>query len=165
MTTVTVGGTPAFMAPELLCPTKFNESSSRPTQPADIYAFGIVIYEVLTGLQPFYEKKWTNHELLFHMMGGARPKKPADAEKIGFGDGTWELVEECWIAEPTRRPTIDQVLVHLKRVAAYSKVVGPTPVKLRTPEYNYTSKLSISWPATTLISMHEEKYIRFCRDR
>jgi len=149
MTTVTAGGTPAFMAPELLCPTKFNKSSARPTQPADIYAFGMVIYEVLTGLQPFHEKKWNEYELVYNVMTGARPTKPADAEKIGFGNGTWELVEECWIAESTRRPTIDQILTHLTSVAAHSKAVDPTPAKpceavVGSAMSDSSSKLSIS---------------------
>jgi serine/threonine protein kinase len=126
MATVTDGGTPMFMAPELLCPSKFNKTSSRPTQPGDIYALGLVIYEVLTGFQPFREEKWGECEVVFHVMNGVRPTKPADAEQIGFGDGTWELVEECWIEDSTRRPTIDQVLRHLTHVAACLKIVGPT---------------------------------------
>ena len=129
MTTVTPGGTPMFMAPELLCPTKFNGTSSRPTQPADIYALGMVIYEVLTGFQPFHEERWREYEITHHVVTGVRPAEPADPEQIGFVDGIWELVQECWNGEPTRRPTIDQVLTNLARVAAYSKVVGPTPDK------------------------------------
>ena len=60
--TITTGGTPLYMAPELLCPTEFGTQGDRPTQPADIYALGMVIYEVLTGSQPFYEKNWQVYE-------------------------------------------------------------------------------------------------------
>ena len=119
------------MAPELLCPGKFEKSSTRPTQPADIYAFGMVIYEVLTGLQPFHEQKWGQFEIVFHVINGVRPTKPANARQVGFGDGTWELVEGCWVTEPARRPAIDQVLAHLTSAAAHSKVVSPTPHKAR----------------------------------
>ena len=126
ISTTTAGGTSMFMAPELLCPGKFNKASSRPTQPADIYAFGMVTYEVLTGLPPFHEKKWGEAEFVYNVVTGVRPTKPANAERIGFGDGTWELVEGCWDVEPTMRPAVDQVLVHLTRVAACSEVVGPT---------------------------------------
>ena len=40
------GGTTMFMAPELLVPSKFGFMDSVPTQKSDIYAFGLVIYQV-----------------------------------------------------------------------------------------------------------------------
>ena len=83
--TITAGGTPLYMAPELLCPTEFGTKGGRPTQPADIYALGMVIYEVLTGSQPFYEKNWQVYEVTYHVVCGARPAKPDNAEDIGFG--------------------------------------------------------------------------------
>jgi len=126
-TVVDIGDTPIYMAPELLHPTKFGKSSMQPTQPADIYAFGMVIYEVLAGFQPFYKQKLRLSELVYHVVCGLRPARPDNVEKAGFGDETWELVEECWTEEATRRPTIDQVFIHLKRVAAFSTVVDPTP--------------------------------------
>ena len=39
-------GTLTFMAPELLVPSKFGFEDSFPTPQADIYAFGLVIFEV-----------------------------------------------------------------------------------------------------------------------
>ena len=154
------GSTPVFTAPELLFPEKFNGWSTRPTRPADIYAFGMVIYEVLTGSQPFHEQEWAAHKAIYHVIIGARPTKPTDVEQIGFGDGTWELLEKCWIEESTRRPTIDQVLKHLTCVAAYSKIVDPTPHKPRegavnSPVSNSSSKLFISPSSTTLTSVHK----------
>ena len=151
MSTTTAGGTSMFMAPELLCPRNFNQTSSRPTQPADIYAFGMVIYEVLTGFHPFHENKWGEPELVYNVMTGVRPTKPADAERIGFGNGTWELVEGCWVVDSTMRPAVDEVLIHLTRVAACSEVVGPTIDKPRESTIDstlsdYSSKPFISLP-------------------
>ena len=111
--TMTTGGTPLYMAPELLNPEKFGEKRARLTQPADMYAFGMVIYEVLTGSNPFHDYDCGAIRLLVLISNGARPKKPSNAEEIGFGSGTWELVKECWKDKPTRRPTIGRVLAHL----------------------------------------------------
>lgn len=130
-TTVTSGGTPVFMAPELLRPASPDGPNSRPRRSTDIYALGMVIYEVLTGSYPFHERKWTVDELVSHVTTGLRPTKPADAEQIGFADETWELVQKCWNGELKRRPTIDHVLTHLTCVAAYSKAVDPTPEESR----------------------------------
>ena len=101
------------MAPELLNSEKLGEKRARPTQPADIYAFGMVIYEVLTGSDPFHDYDSGMIQLLVLISNGARPKKPSNAEEIGFGNGTWELVKECWRDKPMRRPAIERVLVHL----------------------------------------------------
>jgi len=40
------GGTKAFMSPELLVPSKFDLQDSIPTSEADIYAFGLVTFQV-----------------------------------------------------------------------------------------------------------------------
>ena len=40
------GGTLVFMSPELLVPSKFGMEFSVPTPESDIYAFGLVIFQV-----------------------------------------------------------------------------------------------------------------------
>jgi len=45
-----------FMSPELLVPERFGRSDAKPTPQADIYAFGLVIFQVREqdyGYQPF----------------------------------------------------------------------------------------------------------------
>ena len=41
------GGTVVFMAPELLAPSKYGLTGAVPTQETDIYAFGLVVFQVL----------------------------------------------------------------------------------------------------------------------
>jgi len=126
MSTTTAGGTPPYMAPELLDPDKFKKTNSRPTKPADMYAFGMVIYEVLTGFDPFYDQNLGTFQLARRVSGGLRPTKPSNAKDIGFGNGTWELVKECWKEKSERRPTIDRALLHLARVTMPLAVAGST---------------------------------------
>jgi len=40
------GGTWQFMSPELLVPEEFGKEDALPTPQADIYAFGLVIFQV-----------------------------------------------------------------------------------------------------------------------
>ena len=114
------------MSPELFTPGRLGQSGSHPTQPADMYALGMVIYEVLTGFDPFHDLNLGSLEIVLRVLAGRRPSKPINAEGIGFGSGTWELVQECWKKQPTKRPTIERVSRHLEGVSAFSRFVAPT---------------------------------------
>ena len=124
--TITAGGTPLYMAPELLNPDKYGEKNSRPTKPADIYAFGMVIYEVLTGSDPFYDQDIGTLQLVCRVVDGLRPTRPSNAEDIGFGSGTWGLVKECWREKSKKRPTVGRVLAYLAGVTTPLAAVGPS---------------------------------------
>ena len=127
------------MAPELLYPAKFGLRSCRVSKQADVYAFGMVIYEVLTGRPPFQR---TRHpEVVLIVMEGKRPRKPEKAADIGFGGGTWELVQQCWDEERGERPTVEQVSEHLQRVAGNSSIIPPGPT---TPAYSETGASAAS---------------------
>src|SRR5262249_13224684 len=53
--TAGVIGTPEYISPEQVMPTKYylDEPGEKPSYSADIYALGVVIYEMLTGKRPF----------------------------------------------------------------------------------------------------------------
>lgn len=120
-------GTWSHMAPELLLPTKFGSQSGRPSKQGDVYAFGMVVYEVLTGRTPFAgEGRWMA-EIVMHIAEGKRPGKPENAEDIGFGRGTWELVQRCWHENRDERPAAEEIHAHFQSVARASTVVPPGP--------------------------------------
>ena len=48
------GGTMTFMAPELLAPSEYGIEVSGPTPETDIYAFGLVIFQVREQEHPRY---------------------------------------------------------------------------------------------------------------
>ena len=72
------------MAPELF------QRNSKPSEEADIYAFGMVVYEVVTGTRQFRWYKVVELPLLTAQ--GLRPIKPEDPVAVEFGSGTWEDV-------------------------------------------------------------------------
>ena len=141
------GGTLAFMAPELLAPSKFGLKNAIPTQEGDVYAFGLVILQViisccrrplvflnfrqvLTGKQPFPNMR--PPELAYNVSSGLRPDKPVDAQAIGISDSLWELVQKCWLGDRTRRPQIQEVVVGVGNAAdKWRKDMPPSGVEYR----------------------------------
>jgi hypothetical protein len=94
-------GTPLYMAPEL------GRGGPDVGSAADIYAFGIVAYEMLTGRPPFAVPP-----VLLAMTGQPVPPPPAIDHAAG------ELVLACLRDAPRERPTIQEVIARLETPAA-----------------------------------------------
>jgi serine/threonine protein kinase len=107
------------MAPELLL------EDAEASKEADMYAFGMVVYEVLTGTLPFGSRRVVALPML--TLQGSRPSEPEDPVAIGFGQGTWQFAERCWDEDPKKRPTARKAQEHFGCVARTSKVVDPGP--------------------------------------
>jgi len=121
-----------FMSPERLAPPRFDTKDSVPTQEADIYAFGLVIFQVcrqdrgyqpltrvvqvLTGETPFRGVRMG--ELSLDVIQGVRPSKPENASAIGFSDSLWRFVQRCWDGDAKLRPKAARVVKHLNKAAA-----------------------------------------------
>ena len=119
------------MAPELMYPSKFSLQSPRISREADVYAFGMAMYEVVMGVRPFGLEGMKHDELIFVVMEGERPMKPDDVETVGFGNGLWDLVEKCWSQDRTQRPSTLDVRLRLKVAASMAPTVPPGP-RIRT---------------------------------
>eukprot|EP00727_Mastigamoeba_balamuthi_P013704 m51a1_g8957 putative serine threonine kinase (2606) ;mRNA; f:1042935-1051690 len=96
--TMTVCGTVAWMAPEILERGHFSEKS-------DVYAFGMVMYEVLTRHNPFNGVPVMS--LVSRIISGGRPSIP-DNHK-GFSNAFVSLMQSTWAANPDDRPTFAQI--------------------------------------------------------
>ena len=121
------GGTPPYMAPELMYPSKFGLRGPQLSREADIYSFGMAMYEVVTGIRPFGAEGMRYEELMFVVMEGGRPAKPDDAETVGFRNGLWDLVEQCWSQDRTQRPNTLDVRLRLRVAAPMAPTVPPGP--------------------------------------
>ena len=113
------GGAIYYMAPEL-----YSEGINA-SKEADMYAFRLTVYEVITGARPF-----GNHramELPYLVSRGVRPSKPEDPVAVGFSQGTWEFAERCWDGNPGQRPSAREALMHFGRIARISADVDPGP--------------------------------------
>ncbi|KAF5331934.1 hypothetical protein D9611_008959 [Ephemerocybe angulata] len=98
-----------YIAPELLAPSD-GEMPKR-SKAADIYAFALLAYEVLTGIEVYHEIK-TEQAIIKHVMAKNRPAKidPPTAES----DMMWKTLEECWNTDQAARPDIDSLLSRLE---------------------------------------------------
>eukprot|EP01111_Echinosteliopsis_oligospora_P015443 TRINITY_DN6119_c0_g1_i1.p1 TRINITY_DN6119_c0_g1~~TRINITY_DN6119_c0_g1_i1.p1 ORF type:complete len:585 (-),score=151.22 TRINITY_DN6119_c0_g1_i1:89-1843(-) len=97
-------GTALYMAPEVMKQEEFNEK-------ADIYSFGLILWEILTGqelfpeyedLDPFYQAICFNNE---------RPIIPP-----GTLPSIAALMKRCWDADAKARPNFEQIIRDLDNI-------------------------------------------------
>ncbi|KAF9227940.1 kinase-like protein [Gyrodon lividus] len=94
-----------WMAPELMQ----SNDQVRVTAMSDVYAFGCVLYEIITGAIPFQD--YMAHELITHVMNGGRPKRPKSVDRE---DALWKVAMSCWETNPNHRPTAQRVVSELR---------------------------------------------------
>jgi WD40 repeat protein/serine/threonine protein kinase len=99
--TQTLSGTPAYMSPEQV-PERAGERPSAPITPAtDVYALGVILYEMLTGRPPFLGTDWVT--TLLQVVRRA-PLSPRDLQP-GTPRDLETICLKCLEKEPAKRYT------------------------------------------------------------
>ncbi|KAJ6551302.1 kinase-like domain-containing protein [Mycena capillaripes] len=134
------GGTPRYQAPELL----LNESENH--LGSDVYAFGCVGYEILTGTVPFHGLK--DMAVIYEVaVKGKQPTRPNSWSGTPTLDSLWELVQHCWESKAEMRPTAPQIVERL-----VSPSIGATTTSSTTDwDDKFTSKFRRSLQAEPLL--------------
>ncbi|KNA16129.1 hypothetical protein SOVF_091960 [Spinacia oleracea] len=102
-----VRGTLPWMAPELL-----NGSSTRVSEKVDVFSFGIAMWEILTGEEP-YANMHCGAIIGGILKNTLRPPVPDRC------DPEWRiLMEQCWSIEPEARPSFTEVTNRLRSMSA-----------------------------------------------
>jgi len=91
-------GSPAYLAPEML-------SKSGSEKSADVYGIGAILYELLTGLPPFYSD---NIKELFRNIKNGMLQFPKTVKPEAQ-----DLMRKLMNKDPTKRPSISQVKHHV----------------------------------------------------
>ena len=100
----------------------------------------IYTIQVLTGETPFPEVRIP--ELVFPLINGLRPTKPANASAIGFLDPLWEFTQRCWSSEIGLRPKVTEVVTCLAEAVANWH--EPMPPCSQSKKVNSAPKVPIS---------------------
>ncbi|KZT22026.1 kinase-like protein [Neolentinus lepideus HHB14362 ss-1] len=111
------GGSVRWMAPELINPRAFLDEVFRRTTASDIYSFGCVCLELYTLQIPF---SYIAHDttVLLEVINGVRPSIPSvhDCHGRSMSPEMWDLITGCWVDEPGKRPTIQEVALIVQRL-------------------------------------------------
>ena len=113
-------GTPAYMAPE--------QASGDPDTDfrADIYSFGCMAFELLTGRPPFHDRPL--HKLMAAHLG-ERPRSVSDL-RAETPPLLAELVAQCMEKDPSRRPgSAGEIARSLETITGGGTAYSATPTK------------------------------------
>ncbi|KAG1778363.1 kinase-like domain-containing protein [Suillus placidus] len=76
-----------------------------PTTKSDVYSLGGVIYQILTGHEPYYEVR-NRTKVSIEILNGNKPSRSHDTH---IADHHWLFMQKCWSA-PENRPSAAEVL-------------------------------------------------------
>ena len=108
-------GTRKWMAPEVYMVNDYDEDEEEQLpdrfQPfkADVYSFGIVCFELLTGEEPFANSSLGG--LYRRLKGGERPPLPVDCPAR-----LANLIQHCWDGNPRNRPDFHDICKELRYI-------------------------------------------------
>ncbi|KAF7362739.1 Protein kinase domain-containing protein [Mycena venus] len=100
------GGTVRYQAPELF------QGNAMKTFETDIYAFGCVCYEILTGKIPFHELL-NDMNVMWEVAAGKSPTRPLSCSGTFALDSLWELLQNCRNGQAQMRPSASQIVDRL----------------------------------------------------
>ena len=108
-------GTSQWRAPEVF-------KGQTPTRAADVYSFGIIMWEIVMREIPFSDVKW-QHEIEGMVITGQRPKLP---DNIWMPPEYRVLMEAMWQGDPGRRPSFKDAIEALRLCQMQQRFAGFT---------------------------------------
>ncbi|RHZ85119.1 hypothetical protein Glove_71g59 [Diversispora epigaea] len=92
-----------YIAPEVL------SGDEEYTKAADVYSFGIIAYEIITGFPPYPDIPH-DEDLAIKICNGLRPKIPFHTPKL-----ITRVIMRCWDARVKHRPTFEELWKELNK--------------------------------------------------
>ncbi|KAG1728736.1 kinase-like protein [Suillus paluster] len=107
--TSALSGTVRWTAPELLAIPEEDSATIIPTSQSDIYSFGCIMFQVLTGKAPYSEFKRDAQVVVAISLG----TKPLRSESPAIIDHHWGFILNCWSIKDYR-PSVQHVDEYIK---------------------------------------------------
>ncbi|KAF8841067.1 hypothetical protein BDN67DRAFT_967702 [Paxillus ammoniavirescens] len=95
-----------WAAPELFTLPDKDEDYPRPTKMSDVYSFGCLMLQVLTGKIPYCGTKRSEQVVYLKYLG----REPIDAQTPEVAGHYLAFMRKCWSPVPENRPTIETVV-------------------------------------------------------
>ncbi|KAJ7573459.1 kinase-like domain-containing protein, partial [Mycena floridula] len=145
-TTSSVGTAP-YMAPELffvIDAITHNVVLPTTTKSSDVYSFGLLVLEILTGEAP---KRRPGRPIINSKEYSGLCPERSDYSTTSVSDKLWETcLMDCWRFEPERRPSMRKIIAGNHFSSSRTIMVSPASVKGRTSASTRVSRSEISLP-------------------
>jgi serine/threonine-protein kinase len=128
-------GTPAYMAPEQVA----GDPDVGPA--ADVYAFGLVAYELLAGRHPFARRKGLAEKMAAQVTDTPRPLRE---HRKDMSEALESLVMTCLRKDPAQRPADGRALLALLELAGAS---------LGTPAPAFSAEFEAGAPSVAVLPL------------
>lgn len=116
-------GTPSYMSPE-------QARGDRTDRRADVFSFGIVLYEMATGKKPFFGR---NHVDIYYAICNEIPPLITEFNPRA-PEGLQELIDRAMAKDPADRyQSMHELLDELKQLSAKIQVAPPVPDGINQP--------------------------------
>ncbi|TDL23885.1 CNH-domain-containing protein [Rickenella mellea] len=103
-------GTLRWQAPELLN-YKGGELFRR-NEECDVYSFGCVCLELMTGRAPFADIRSDGAVMMAILDRQTPHRPPEDLSERGLDDALWTFMQQCWKFDPSLRPKSGRLVEH-----------------------------------------------------
>ncbi|KAG2486904.1 hypothetical protein HYH03_014404 [Edaphochlamys debaryana] len=113
-------GTPVYTAPEC-----FDVSNTAVSHHADLYSFAVLLWVLLTGMRPWQGLPIVTVAYTVAVLGHRLPLDPPLLPPCRCPPRLRALMEQCWQADPQRRPAAAEALKELRAVAAEVEAQEP----------------------------------------